>query len=62
MYEVVKNLGDVVCGLHSSFSTLGYANGDERWRSRVFRLDQVDIDVVYVLQLVFEDFEVLLCI
>ena len=62
MYEVVKNLGNVVRGLRCSFSTLGYANSDERWRSRVFRLDQVDIDVVYVLQLVFEDFEVLLCI
>ncbi len=60
MYEVIKSLRDTVGSLCCSFSTLGYAYGDERWRFRVFRLDQVDIYIVYVLQLVFEDFEVLL--
>lgn len=62
MYEIVKNLGDVVRSLRCSFSTFGNANGDERWRSRVFRFDQIDIHIVDVFQLVFEDFEVLLCI
>ena len=62
MYEVVKNLGDVVRGLRRSFSTFCYANGDKSRCSRVFRLNQVDIYIVDALELVFEDFEMLLCI
>ena len=62
MYEIVKSLRDTVRGLCCSFSTFGYAYGDERWRFRVFRLNQVNIYIVYVLQLVFENFKVFLCI
>src|SRR6266581_6457717 len=34
VYEVMKNLGDVVCSLCCSFSTFSYTYGDKCWRSR----------------------------